>query len=352
MACSGEGATACRSRCRREYPSGFDDALAAALACQATSCSFECDFGCGGYIAAYDACSSCVTDYDNCCKPSTECMSSTACVSLVHCLHGCGSDLVCQDDCRLAHPEGEKLAADLGQCAEDHCAALCGAWSCLGHLTSAEPLPGVLDLFVLTLYDQKNVPLSGLQVRACNRSDYFCAQPVIDDRPPSNADGTVTFLHLLPSGFDGYFEVTGPSIEPTLLFLPTPVMGIKTGFLAQLFAPSDLTPWAGVLGPAAIDRGTVVFSIRDCTGGPAVGASISVDTTDTMVKPFYFKAGSPALFTSVSDASGEAGLWNVPAATELPVRASVAANDALIASHTVFVRAGAVTEAEILPEPR
>src|SRR6202041_625163 len=63
-------------------------------------------------------------------------------------------------------------------------------------------------------------PLDNATVKACTTDDTECASPVVAPGT-TDAQGNVTFV--LPSigvaGFGGYFDVSAPTIYPTLYFL-------------------------------------------------------------------------------------------------------------------------------------
>jgi hypothetical protein len=181
-------------------------------------------------------------------------------------------------------------------------------WGCLG---DSAPAPSAVALrptvgLSLGLRDpatQATPP--GARVRACNRFDIDCANPVQQATQPSS-DGLV---HLtLPQGFAGFLEITSPAIIPALSFFNPPlqtdrqdefiVVGLAT---AQGLAASGnvvIDPEMGLLGVRTMD----------CQGELSAGVEFSNNIGGV---PFAFVDGLPVIGYSVSSAEGLGGFVNV-----------------------------------------
>jgi hypothetical protein len=187
-------------------------------------------------------------------------------------------------------------------------------WSCIGPLRPASTVTRptanaarlVQSLQLLSLASGA-VPL-GVSVRACAQRDVDCANPVTPS-VPVDAQGWVDMP--LYDGFDGYLEITGPTITSTMLFyqdaLSTESRRDTTplGLVEKALLPM-LTAAIGTQQDTA--RGIVYLRAFDCKGDPALGVKYSVDKPAV---PFYFVAGLPSSAVVETEGSGLGGFLNV-----------------------------------------
>ncbi len=102
-------------------------------------------------------------------------------------------------------------------------------------------------------------PLPALIVSVCAADDTRCEYPLAT----TSTDQTGRFSVEVSSGFDGYYEITGADIDPTLLYLPPYVTSSTDG--VRLGSPVE-----GRHGPvgAALDLGGTWLQSPDCQALP------------------------------------------------------------------------------------
>jgi hypothetical protein len=288
-----------------------------------------------------------------------QCMGTWACDSA----GACGADLGCQqivqcqlgcvtEDCFLAcSQEADAGAAslDLSYIAKgESCAGPCGAgafWDCS---TTRPPPLSMTGQTVITLNIVDvpgEAPVVGATVKACARTDLDCAQPVV---PPgtTDADGDVTFTlgALGAVGFSGYFDVSSPSIYPSLLFLPAPlsvpqvtfpaVLVPQSSFIQGLYASTGATP-----DPS---RGVVEVQAADCHFTPASGVTAQLMSVDAGadVGFAYFQNTQLSLEATSTDPGGYATLLDAPVGAPLLVSMTPLAVGHAVATVSLFARPG------------
>ena len=228
-------------------------------------------------------------------------------------------------------------------------------WSCIGSLSSppmvarsnANAARLVQSLQILSLVTGA-VP-NGISVRACAQRDLECSNPV-SGSVSLDAQGWADLS--LYDGFDGYLEIQGPEIIPTILFYQDAL---------TLESRRDTTPLGVVerqrlpMLTAAIGSqqdpqlGLVYLRAFDCKSEPAVGVRYSIDKPSV---PFYFIAGLPTGATTETESSGLGGFINVPTGIVV-VNASLSTGAKPIAvPKTLLVRPNWMTGLRILPALR
>jgi len=181
-------------------------------------------------------------------------------------------------------------------------------WACLGQAEppSAVALRPSVGLTLAVVDPALQTTPAGLQVRACNRIDVECANPA---RPATgmSSDGLV---HLsLDQGFNGFLEITSPSIVPFLFFVSRPLQTERQETL-NVIGPGALQALAGV-GDVVLDPtlGLLLLRAFDCQGELVSGVQVSNDAGG---QPFNFIDGLPSVGNDVSSLDGIVGYLNVP----------------------------------------
>ena len=187
-------------------------------------------------------------------------------------------------------------------------------WSCIGPVRPTSPVLRatanaarlVQSLQLLSLASGA-VP-ANVSVRACTQRDVDCANPLTPSIP-LDAQGWVDLP--LYDGFDGYVEITGPTIASTMLFyhdaLSTESRRDTTplGLVEKALLPM-LTAAIGTQQDPAL--GIIYLRAFDCKGNAAPGVKYSVDKPGV---PFYFVAGLPSSAVTETEGSGLGGFLNV-----------------------------------------
>ena len=255
--------------------------------------------------------------------------------------HACAGDTFCRPDAP-GSPSGTCIAAD---------------YQCLGNVP-ALPAPTAQDLTIATTFIDTSTGVGAvapnLSVRACAKTDPPCATPVAVGTTGSNG---ATFL-TVPAGtggFDGYFDVTGPSsdggsIVETLLFASVPVTTGGNLFTASVASAAALQKELAALGTFNPTRALVMVVDEACRSTPAFGASLAVSSADAATKVGY--VGSSGLVSGASSfrlgTAAVAYAVNVPGAgTMLTTTYSGQTVNAL----AVVLRPGVLVTATLAPTP-
>lgn len=220
-------------------------------------------------------------------------------------------------------------------------------WACLdgAEAPSAVALRPTVT-FTLGLNDPstRSAP-PGASLRACNRFDLDCAQPV----SAPVVMGADSLFHLeLPQGFDGYLEITSPAIIPALYVFSRP---LRTD-LEDEFIVVGLTTARGLAasGSQQLDPnlGLVAVRARDCLGELTEGVKFSNDKGGTA---FAFVDGLPVLGYDETNDEGLGGFLNVPLGTVV-VQGQEAVSGRISGTATVLLRQGWIAIVELDPRPQ
>lgn len=242
-----------------------------------------------------------------------------------------------------------------GACVDHVCveAQETGPWGCLGQVDWPDPQPGTM----VTLRAQFEMGSAGapipddITVEFCSALDIQCATPVAGPfSMPS--DGLVTVQ--VESGTRGYFQLGGPSIMPTLLYLSRPAQaeaGPADDDRVTLVTPEVYQALLGAVGfPDDPTRGTLLTITLDCEGSPSAGVRISSPDVDTSSTAFYFVNQIPSPNTTQTDVSGYGGILYMPPGAGT-VESSLAADDRWVGVSSFQIRAGTLTNVAIEPTP-
>lgn len=220
-------------------------------------------------------------------------------------------------------------------------------WACLD---GAEPPSAVALRPSVTFSLGLDDPSTGSSppdaaLRACNRFDLECSQPVAGPLELA-PDG---LFHLpLPQGFEGYLEVTSPAIIPALYVFSRPlVTDVEDEFIVVNLATARGLAASGSeqLDPAL---GLVAVRARDCLGELTAGVRFSNNRGGT---PFAFVDGLPVVGYDETNAEGLGGFLNVPLGTVV-LQGQEAMSGRLSGTATVLLRAGWIAIVELDPRPR
>ncbi len=190
----------------------------------------------------------------------------------------------------------------------------------------------VLSAQVLSLTTGEAV--AGVRVRACVLADVTCATPVAD--VSATLDGWVD-IGLLTS-FNGYLELTGPGILPTLVYFTrlsasslsyqNPLVVVETDLVA---------PLANVVGATFDpDLGILVVRAFDCQGRPFAGVQVTHNRGGIR---WFFVDGLPSRDAEVTGAEGMGGFINVEPGVSL-VSVQTVQGDYLARDKSVVIRPG------------
>jgi hypothetical protein len=184
-------------------------------------------------------------------------------------------------------------------------------------------------------------PVAGLSVRACRAENSAECQGVDADEYITDDDGVV-HLEVTPAlgAFQGYLELSGAGIYPTLLRFGWP---IATELVTNVAVISS-----GSVAGLDADRGLLQLRAFGCNGISARGISFEVAGGDEMSKTWYTVGAhlGPVFSATFTAERGAGGIVNVPEGR----RMVTATHDGeTITSLTAPVRAGNMTIVVMLP---
>lgn len=203
-------------------------------------------------------------------------------------------------------------------------------------------------------------PITGAPIHACATIDFSCANPL----DATNTDDAGNAIFVLPSGFNGFFEMPGaPSFDKSILFRPPQYVNQSQ---PQGLAPtSDITAAGAVSGVTQDPTlGFAIVSVSDCTGASAAGIAFDMGNASSQCPPgvmgcaqvVYLENQVPnTLATQTDSATGSALVFNVPVAQNgqvesLVVSASFASNGVFIQKITALGRVNWVSYILIEPD--
>ncbi len=332
------------------------EALAALTACSSNKCDSQCKHSCGALVNGSSTCDACVAS--NCCEENHDCASDEACVKIDFCSERClpAGSVRCATDCGMTYSEGADKSAARSACIAANCADACSsdnAWSCLQHRPPALKPPSLDPItFTMSVVEfLSETPYEGLSVKGCARTDLDCTAPL--GTATTDANGTFTLtVPPGPNGFDGYVDLSGGTLYPTLYyFLPPVIVGGSRGKL-RLPSSDTITALAGgvqvELDPT---RGHLAMVPWDCTMSPAAGVSISIDAADDQSTVFYFQNGLPSrAVTQTGSNPALGGAVNLKTGITL-VRTRLESLGTVTAQYNYNIRAGTLTAGSIPPSP-
>jgi hypothetical protein len=284
-------------------------------------------------------------------------MQDADCVGILSC--GCqNADVGCLSGCESHYSSGGKSHYDAyATCLRTSCMAQCppGAdWRCLASGTGFPPIGSIngVPLDVSFGFPRLLSPGSSATatIAACGPTDINCATPSTSGTTDATGHVTLT-LPTAGAGFVGYFQLSDPSLTPTLLYISNPPIVDDGATEAPfVFTTQDFTALASQTS-VTIDaaRGAVFVMASDCAGATAQGVSFTVSNADTSSKTFYVLKGTATTSATSTDPLGVGGVLNVPVSGGVTVRATVMATGATVGSAQVMVRAGTVTVVKLGP---
>ena len=241
----------------------------------------------------------------------------------------------------------ELTGTDGLSCNEGLCVVI-DPWACAGNLAPPQPGAPPQDLRVLVQDGQSGaVPIVGARLTPCAGDDPLCAQPV----GPTATTGTDGGAHVrwddhrfgyLEIELDGYMSilamVSEQEKEAGVLVEPLP-----------MFTRAAYNILAALTGTDADTEnlGFIVVAVQACEGQIPSGVTVrpSRRTASTLV--YHLSNGVASPQPTATDASGLAGLLNLPPGTL--VISGVVDGERVVGHSGVIIRAGWISAAPIYP---
>jgi hypothetical protein len=312
--CAGD--PACITACRDQYPEGTVLESSRIEACVATHCPVDCATNCG--LRPLDrgpdggaACQACTAA--QACTQARACAQSVACQSMLTCNVNCAT-LDCVEACIQADDAGAAAFLDLAN-ALKVCASACNGgqdWSCVGHVSWPGPSTESNTLSLQVLDPSNNKPVPGAHVALCQRTQETCLSPVTTGTTDDAGVVVLSYQSQLNfGGMDGYAEITGTGITPTLFFWDFP-LSVQNAFIPDVYA---LSASLIALDPPLPGHGHLGVALFDCdhTGADAVTIALSSTDANTQILYHVTQTGALSADAGSTDTSGILFVTNVPA---------------------------------------
>jgi hypothetical protein len=200
---------------------------------------------------------------------------------------------------------------------------------------------------------QGTPPASPVSVRACNRPDAFCAEPVVVRTGKQASKGPM--MLDIRGGFAGFFEVQAEGYIPSLFYGGTFLSGQTQVRYPVIMVPNlAVEPWAGLVG-TALDpkRGHLIFFAYDCADVLARGVEARIDIADGGTAAWYIQELLPDANATATDVAGSGGFFNLPVAASGPGAATLSLRDRgtrqELGSYRIFIRPGHFTTVHARP---
>lgn len=261
----------------------------------------------------------------------TACSESVDCAALADCA-SIGPGPARRARCTLEHPDSALQLFQLSRCVGSRCSEPCAPedrWSCVSDPTPL-PKPTADRASVRVQYWDilaNQIPLSGLDVRACESRDFAdpsCAEGELA-RARTDESGAATFQVPLTDRepLDAFLDVSGEGYYPELRYHSTPIVHDVS------VAQAGITRVAYSLFGQQLEaeelpgHGFLTVTALDCVLGPAPGVAIELSPMGSETRRFYSR-GKLNLDEGldVTQADGIALFTNVPVG-RIRVRASV-----------------------------
>jgi hypothetical protein len=330
------------------------------LSCRSRSCSVQCGTTCGGtfgairpkHLANNPKCAECYRT--NACDENITCTNNPACLRVAGCHFSCSLlDRSCLNQCRF--PLGDQPGAEaVTTTMKTKCRTDCrdGAdWSCVDvSKYTGGPAPGEVDFrFIAENVAKPSEKMKGVTFRPCLDAD--CALPAGKSCTSDENGYCAATIEISSAGnvFPGLIEGTGEGIYPTLYSFHPQLTGVWPGTPAytpenMLVIPKALVEIGGPIADVTVieGRGHIIVAFFDCLWSPAEKLKLSVARGDDKTVYRYVVEGLPSRDATMTDQSGVAYAFNVPASKE-KTTITAKLGDRVVAETAMFVRANAVS---------
>ncbi|MFO0749691.1 MAG: hypothetical protein U1F43_29080 [Myxococcota bacterium] len=193
-----------------------------------------------------------------------------------------------------------------------------------------------------------SAPVSDATVIACPPGDTLCATPLASATTDATGSATVTLAASL-GAFDGFIQVSGAGLVPTR-WLPNPIIprGQATTVPLVGIATAQLPALSALVGSIDATQAQVLVRGLDCAATGVAEATLAVDLHGSTTRVVYFAGGLPSDATT-TDASGMAGIFNVPVGGTAVLTASY--DGAAYGSYSFRPEAGFLYQLTVVPGP-
>lgn len=227
-------------------------------------------------------------------------------------------------------------------CVESFC-QVTDPWSCVAHPPISGKSGGTVDVD-FSLFDAvKMTSVEGVESAVCGKLDLECTSPVL--KVKTDANGSAHFS--MPTGFDGYVQLSAEGYDSTMIFLPPATENVSLGRfpLTTMVATAVL---GGQLGkPLLPGTGRVLMTVTGCDKQTVAGVTLTGENMGQDAQGFYATGGLPSFSASETDDSGFAGFVNVSPG-QIAIDGTLG-DGRHVGKIALFVRAGTVSVRRLQP---
>ncbi len=192
-------------------------------------------------------------------------------------------------------------------------------WGCLGSVQFPEVDPAKIVTRTVTFRGVGTSVPEVSEVLFCDVLDLTCIDGELTTLE-AGEDGVGEFLLATisaPEGSNGFLQITGPALKPTLLYPGPAFAGSATESAPVTLIEEAL--YDGLVMGAGFEElpahGTLLALLTDCQGEPAAGVTISSPQQDDSSRPFYYYNELPSPDPTATAADGFSGILNLPTGT-------------------------------------
>jgi hypothetical protein len=181
-------------------------------------------------------------------------------------------------------------------------------------------------------------------IKACEQLDLTCEHPVYG---PLDVNVGEPQPFIVPTGFNGYFEITNPDTLGGLIFMGRPVIEDTVGWNVTMPTP-DLVAQLSIVTGENVDAelGLILTVARDCAG--LALADVTVHNTKGGLG-YYFVNFLPDTNLTKTGPQGAAGWANVPITTTILSGTHTSGKE--FGPVSIRTRPGFMSFAELWPVP-
>jgi hypothetical protein len=220
-------------------------------------------------------------------------------------LSGAPPGAVCVDSVCVANADSNSEAGAAG---------MSGAgdpFECAPRETSTEPTVKYSFAPVFAPGGEPKAP-KPFHIKACEQLDLTCEQPVFG---PLDVNVGEPQDFIVPTGFNGYFDIQNDDTLGGLLFMGRPVIEDTVGWNVTMPTPDLVAQLQLVTGEEVNQElGLILTDARDCAGTPLAGVSIENSKGGL---GYYFLNFLPDTSLTKTSVQGAAGFANVPITTTI-----------------------------------
>ncbi len=254
----------------------------------------------------------------------------------------------------------QRAADDDALCDAGDCGRADEARACLGRVSTREEAEGAIDQTIKLESLSTLMPVGGVDVRACQAFDLFCAAPA---GTATTNDAGEARLAVPASAWGGYFEYAAPGGMNALVHYVPAYRGGEGGALVRgglderayvgPVTTFDLLAGANAASGArfALDPalGHLFGTAVGCDGRALAGVEVTLDAPGETTSVLYAADGLPSASQAATGPAGSFYVSNVPPDRFVILRARLADGGRDVGSRRAVVRAGALTVVVVGP---